>query len=305
MVPIEASELRLGARFVFIGQRQFVTALNNAFGVDLDDGGPDHRTLRVLDQAPTLDPFLLREMLRREGLEPARCYFDLSAADGKRMFNFAQREIEPLVRLSMGGGEAAGVLTKKLTAKILANSGDAELDPLRRTLQLDEAQFQEGAFCWKAFLYYKWQLADLAPKVGGVLDEIRSIRPRDIQADEIKVYLAQARGRLCEALVSACRSARTTLGVYDSAYWNLVERNDPQAFREFLLNAPSLFNELGERLGAIEHILSFWRYRFPAGRPPAISGEELTDIFMDFESSLALDKGGPSILKPPTVLDLS
>lgn len=303
LIPIENSELRLGARFVFIGQKQFETILHDGFGVDLTEDSPDRRTLRLIDETPTLDPFLLREQLRRHDLEPARCYFDLSEADAKRMFSFAQREIEPLVRLSMGEGEEATDQAVKLTQKILANSADAALDPLRRTLQLDPPQFQEGAFCWKAFLYYKWQLADLLPRVNPVLEQIRAIRPRGPMLDETKVYLHSARETLSKTLIAACRKVKSTLEIYDAAYQKLTEHSDPSAFRDFLLKAPSLFNELGERLGAIEHIVSFWRYRFPDGKKPVITPEELADIFMDFEGSLGAEHEGLPVLAKPEIIE--
>jgi len=53
------------------------------------------------------------------------------------------------------------------------------------------------------------------------------------------------------------------------------------------LNAPAMFCELGERLGAVSHIVSFWNFRFPQGRLPVVTGPELMDIFTDFESSLS------------------
>src|SRR5580704_1895904 len=104
LVPIETNDLRLGARYVFIGQRRFEQSLFEAFGIAIGEDSPDLRTLAIMDETPTLDPFLLREQLRRHGLEPARCYFEISQADTSRMFKFAQREIEPLVRMSVGGG---------------------------------------------------------------------------------------------------------------------------------------------------------------------------------------------------------
>ena len=39
---------------------------------------------------------------------------------------------------------------------------------------------------------------------------------------------------------------------------------------------------LQRKLGAISHIVSFWRYRFPAGGPSLIDAEELSAIFQDF-----------------------
>jgi hypothetical protein len=303
LIPIESNDLRLGARYVFIGQKGFRDSLHHTFGVDIDEDSPDHRVLRILDEVPTLDPFLVREQLRRSGFEPARCYFDLSDADARRMFSFAQSEIEQLVRLSMGAHQLDDGQAAKLTQKILANSADADLDPLRRTLQLDALQFQEGVFCWKAFLYYKWQLSDLLPRVNRVLQQIQTAHPQGPMSDDTKIYLSSAAERLPRALMSACRDVRMTLEIYDVAYRNLTEQSEPLAFRDFLLKAPALFNALGEKLGAIEHIVSFWRFRFPTDGASRITPDALVDIFKDFEGGLGIKAKSKPALATPRIIE--
>ena len=65
------------------------------------------------------------------------------------------------------------------------------------------------------------------------------------------------------------------------------------AFRDFLLQAPDMFTRLGEQLGAIQHISSFWRYRFPPGEPRTLSSTELMDLLQDFEDTLEVSPDQP------------
>jgi len=198
----------------------------------------------------------------------------------------------------------AGDQAARLTRKILANSADADLEPLRQTMRLDRPQFLEGAFCWKAFLYYKWQLGDILPRVAPVLQEIAQIKPLGPQSEEDRAYLISARETLRKALIASCKAVKVTLGFYDNAYQRLTQQSDPGAFRDFLLRAPTLFNDLGERLGGIEHIVSFWRFRFPAGSRPLVTPAELASVFTDFEGSLGTEHvEAPSVLKQPLVID--
>jgi hypothetical protein len=76
------------------------------------------------------------------------------------------------------------------------------------------------------------------------------------------------------------------LASYDDAYAELTTKTNPAPFREFLLSAPARFAELGERLGVLQHITSFCRYRFPSDRRLPIGAEELLEIFNDFEGAL-------------------
>ncbi len=286
LLPIDIKDLKMGARYLFIGQRGFDELLSESFGIQISFDSNDYRTLRLIDETPSLDPFLLREQLRRNGLEPARCYFDLSPADNRRMLAFAQREIEPLVHMSMGRDPTYTAHARKLAHKILANAADADLDPLRRTMQLDHNQYLEGIFCWKAFLYYKWRLTDLLPQVSEISKQIETVRPRGMVDTDTRALLVASREAIRSAFMTSLRKVRDTLAVYDQAYQGLTHRSDPMAFRNFLLSAPSLFSELGERLGAVDHVISFWRFRFPKGKPVMITGDELADIFTDFEFSL-------------------
>lgn len=53
--------------------------------------------------------------------------------------------------------------------------------------------------------------------------------------------------------------------------------------------SPGLYLDLGERLGALEHITSVWRYRFPQGKRATITSDELSEIFADFENGVSFD----------------
>jgi hypothetical protein len=291
LLPIETGDLRMGARYLFIGQKNFNQLLAQVFGISLDAAHQDARTLRILDETPSLDPFLLREQLRLQGIDAAPCYFDISEADMTRMFDFAQTEIQQLVEMSFGGGDDLSVQAfqphaAKLARKILMNAKDPALEPLRLTMQLSAQQYQEGIFCWKAFLYYKWRLKDVLPSLAKVMGQIETAKPKGLMDNDTKAYLISAKKNIRKAVTVSCRKVTETLAVYDDAYEAMTRRGDPLRFRDFLLQAPALFNELGERLGGIDHIISFWRFRFPENSRTLVTPEELSDIFSDFEQSL-------------------
>lgn len=58
------------------------------------------------------------------------------------------------------------------------------------------------------------------------------------------------------------------------------------AFRDFLLSSPQRFFELGENLAAVQHIVSFWRYRVPEGSRVLLDPYEFHGMLLDFDSGL-------------------
>lgn len=286
LLPIADRELRFGARFLFVGQRNFEETAAVSFGEDLQVGARDRQVLDLVASLPSLDPFLMRESLRTNGFTPAACYFNVSEGDLERMFASARTELLPLVKISFGDAHASTPKAATLLAKILSDANSIELEPLRGVMKMDPQQFREGIFCWKAFLYYKWQLRDLLPRIREVLDEIANVRPLGaIEADD-KIYIARIKAELRGWIFAAVGSVTESLAVYDNAYSALTQQSDPASFRDFLLRAPAMFNSMGERLSGIEHVASFWRFRFPQKQMLRVGVDELIDIFMDFEVSL-------------------
>ena len=290
IIPFERTDLSLGGRSLFVGQRGWTELLAQLRGTQ-DDEARDVALLEALDELPSLDPFLLREHLRRRDFKIANCYFAISQADLERMQRFVSSEISKLVDLAYGNKDGrANSNISKLVSLLLSGQDDARLEPLRLTLGLEGENFREGIFSWKGFLYYKWVLTSLWPELRGVISELTEIKvvgPRDY---EMMNQVKDIGSRVNQAILGQVRKVRATLQVYDDAFAELTQQSNPMAFRNFLLKSPEMFLSLGERTGMVSHIASFWRYRFPKGRGLQIELDELFDILQDFHQGLAADE---------------
>lgn len=284
IIPFERSDLALGGQSFFVGQRGWMDLLREACA---DGRALDHdvNILRLMDGLPSLDPFLLREHLRRHNHHVAPCYFAISTADLEAMHGYVALQVEELVKLAyQRTGE--GAFTGRLVEALLSTDIDERLEPLRVTFMLEGRDFSEGVFSWKGFLYYKWMLTVLQPQLAAVAREIGTLTisgPRDLETGQ---YLDAARERLQRAILTQRAAINRSLAAYDRAFEGLTQRGDPAAFRRFLLDAPRQFLSLGEKVGQVSHIASFWRYRFPANRPATVMVDEAIDIFQDFEGGL-------------------
>jgi hypothetical protein len=301
IIPFERTDLGLGGRSLFVGQRGWQEMLYQLRGSS-DEEARDIALLEALDELPSLDPFLLREHLKRRDFRIANCYFAISAADLDRMQRFVSGEISKLVDLAYGGGKSSpNANISKLVSLLLSGQDDTRLEPLRLTLGLEGENFREGIFSWKGFLYYKWVLNSLWPELRQVLAELSEIKvvgPRDY---EMMNQVKEVGARVNQAILGQVRKVRTTLQVYDDAFAELTQAGNPMAFRNFLLKSPEMFITLGERTGMVSHIASFWRYRFPKGRPLKVELDELFDILQDFHQGLGEDDD--HLAKPPEAAD--
>jgi len=288
LIPIDQTDLRAGARSFFIGQNNFEDLVDHAFGADLKPGARDRRVLDLLAELPSLDPFLLRERMRANDLNAARGYFAISDADIHKMTEFVRGEIQALVELTARDRQATMAATVRLVDKLLSNAPDSGFAPLKETLGLTDQQYSEGVFGWRGFLYYKWVCRTLGDSNGSLLDQMLGARGRGPMDPEAAVFVSQAKRRIGHRYKLAHQNVHRLLSVYDEAYKELTIRRKPGLFKNFLLSAPTMFSQLGEQLGGIQHIASFWAYRVPKGKPAMIGWDELADIFTDFEDGLSM-----------------
>jgi len=153
---------------------------------------------------------------------------------------------------------------------------------------LGSDEFRQGIFSWRGFLYYKWAASELLPRAKEVAREIAALPiARDARGDE-RAYILSSKQRLVRRMAESAKESVGLLAVYDKFFGDLVDRGRPQSFRDFLLRAPVMFVDLGEKLGGLSHIVSFWKYRFPKRRLVPVNPEAVLSLFGDFLISVGL-----------------
>ncbi|MDX2235211.1 MAG: hypothetical protein NW200_12005 [Hyphomonadaceae bacterium] len=285
--PFSNKDLRLGGSNLFVGEPDFDRTLrhNLAYNSPIDFE-QDMDLLRLLDSLPSFDPFLMRERMRQAGLEPARCYFDVTDADAGRMRAFVSGQIAELVQLAFGGvASAPPALSSRLAEKLMTDETAESLAPLRATLRLTGDEYREGVFAWKGFLYYKWVLGELSPRLAELARSIIAARVVNASRDDL-MSINSSRQRIVKILGRTTHRVQQALADYDTAF-RALSQGRPTAFRDFLLSAPAMFLVIGEAVGVIKHIDSFWRFRFPAGRIPMMDTDEAFEVFQEFELTLS------------------
>jgi len=288
ILPYSTKELELGGVSVLVRERRWEKLLRQAANGDQDPAAfeADLEVIRILSSLPSFDPFLMRERMRHAEVEPARCYFDIAEADISRMRAFVSREISQLIDLAFAtGGRGSGDLSSRLAEKLMTDESAKSLDPLRQTLRLSGEDYVEGVFAWKGFLYYKWLMAEFKPQMASFKPQFEACRITGVTSEERR-ELAMTRLKILKMMEASAARVEESLLEYGAAFAALAG-GDAGAFRNFLLKAPSLFIPIGEAVGVIRHIESFWRFRFPNGAMSLLDADEAIEVFHDFEMSLS------------------
>jgi len=288
IIPFERSDLGLGGRSLFVNERGWLDVFEELRG-DYPDFPRDVAVLEAIDELPSLDPFLLREHMKRRGFDISPSHFEISAPDLAKMQRFVGSEIAKLIELAYRDVDAMEGNVARLVEALLSARTDERLEPLRLTLRLEREHYKEGIFAWKGFLYYKWVLNSLWADIRQVFSELGKVKVIGPVDSETAQELEALKQRLRQKMERQVKTVMNQLGVYDQVFAQLTGEGNAPAFRDFLLKSPEMFLSLGEGCGLVSHIATYWRYQFPRGRPLAANVIQLMDVLQDFELSLGAD----------------
>jgi hypothetical protein len=285
--PFDPDDLDLGGQFLLVDDPDLAAQLERHLDYRDADMSRDLSVLRLLDRLPTLDPFLLHEATTTNKIDVAPCYFRLSAADKAEMRDFVARQVESLLGLCFVGAEVSEAQTKRLSDLILAEGDSPELDPLRRVMRMEPPEFAQAMFCWKAVLYYRWRSRALWPEVKVTRRSIASIETSRFDAATTP-FVRAAVARLDALMTDSQRRIAELFRIYDEVFDALTEQRSPEPFRRFLVDGPRVFARLGERMGRLEQLVSFWSHQFSGQKLRQLSPEALFDGLRNLLSALSL-----------------
>lgn len=287
IIPLDRNDLRAGGQSFFIGEERVEHILETHFSNNARLTSQDFTLLEIFDDIPSMDPFLLRETLARNGYLPAIEYFNISEADLVRMRDFVEAEMSGLTNLvAPPQGRAAGDFTQKL----MAETPDASFAPLREALRMDATEYRDGIFAWRGLLYYKWISSSTLRESSKTCVDISKFIPAPPRISSEEEYIRDAKKKINASITRAVSYVIQSLSEYDVSYNIFLSEERPSEFREFLLKAPARYVRLGEVIGSLQHINSFWAYRMGALDRGRTTQAEFVDILIDFLSGLAFER---------------
>lgn len=283
LFPLDKMEIKLGAQYLFVGQKDFEQRLCGILQDKLLNLAGDIVILQLLDSIPSLDSYLLRQFLERGGIRPADSYLENGIFDRKPVQQFILNEISTLVQMSFGLDDY-GARAPALIEELLSPKAAEATDGLRQTLQMEKSDYRQGLFFWKAILFYKWQMKKIIPASEKLFREVRRIKPVGLISKSDRINIEQMRNKVTYRFSLVFSEANDILSIYDRSYEDLVTNGNIKGFKEFLISSPQIFIKLGESYNDVTHIVNFWKFRPKKGHSVAVTLEMLASILAELDS---------------------
>jgi hypothetical protein len=252
----------------------------------------DESILALIDELPTLNPFLLREAFRRAGRPIPEAYLTLDAAVTSRLRRRLDGRVRPLVFAAFGTSDQnlAEHLETTLDA-LLVPERAGNLRELGSALRIEPEAAPDLLSAWTGIAFFEDELDRLKPSVHAFahwlayhaepLEYVPSVRRRALDTALV---------RLRSTVRERWRENRKILDAYRESYIALVFEDDPAPFVDFLRGARQRYWRLGELFGAFEqsiHALELYHAQYGEGALPSRVMEEFIDFL---ELAFQVDK---------------
>lgn len=256
-----------GGKSIFVGDQNFDDALAFQAGFDRRRGAEDYirdrDIIQIIDQLPSLDPFLLKDRLLAEGIDPHPAYFEIGRDEWSRIRDHVMDRFRPIVEFAYSGLDAARTQARlrSLVEKLWDAKDMDALGPVTKAMELEAEEAPAALHAWKGVIYYDHRMASLEAKIRHFAEWLNTTaEPIDLIPSANRKLVLEVRDGTRAVLRDRWRRARARLEEYNAAYRALfVDRQSPGPFIAFLGGASDVFAELGDSLSRLDHTHEVWR----------------------------------------------
>lgn len=275
-LPYNQDDPYEGGESVFCDDVKFEAALRHLVG---RDGVPpevfesDLGRIRLLEQLPSLDPFLLKDKFALAGIVVNEAYFRISPDDWRHIRAHIRERFAMMCRFA-SGGRADDAVVDKLVDRIWEARDLEPLHPLLAALGLPADRGAEFFHAWKGVSYFDYEFARNNDRLRGFSSWIQAVQTRGPAHREDRQSIEVDRAHVRDRMRKIVGETLGILNEYNDSFDRLFrKRETARNFADFMLNSTRHFWTLGNNVNAIHHVLSVWSQAtarsFDNSLPPA------------------------------------
>ena len=286
--PLDAANISFGARTILTSQCKLESLFERCFESDQTSTDRDLKLIGLLDNAPTLDPFLLQEILKQNGLDVAPCYLAANRHVLRHQTAIVNAEANPIVELFSASSPLLS------SANEGYNSGHAmQTERLPNVHYVVDGNIERGqklSECfsdWKVFLFYRLRLEELTSTTKHLLTSLERLRT-NYGTPQTTPLIERRRRGIYDTLASALSEAQLIVDDYNLLHYAVLNGARPILFRSLLLQSKMYFTALGWRISRLDDALGFWSAHAP-GAPDRVETYTLESFMESFDRHIASD----------------
>ncbi len=302
-VPKAHDEPDLGGHAIFMGQPKYADLMKNHCGINMADTeahASDLALLRVLEDVPSFDPFLLKTVLSDKKILINEQYLNVVKEEELEVRQVIEQRVRPIVERAYSGLAPADA--EKRTQSFIDGIWDPESSDATAFIaafRIEAAAIPEVFGAWKGVSYYQYQLQRIRPRIAELLTFLQSDNsvPVDVRrlVGSERESIMMFRKDILNRLRNAYKNTQSILTECDEAYDSLIKNGDPLPFRDFLQTAVDKYWTLGACNCSLVLVADVWSRYSQNGRSVRYESDIIKSMFSGMRAALSAENVGSSI----------
>ncbi len=283
-IPFDPKRLEIGGRSFFIEEIQFKEHMRELLHVNLSLNDPhvlhDMKVLEALAHSPTLDPFIVTERLRAEGINVDPAFFAENYALTSKITTDVFEVFEPLLQKALGKTATSEEMSRFIE-QVWNTTSATTSNLFLEALQIPRSEWGNVIFAWKALIYYDLMSRGTSTTLQKVLRILHGTVPKSRLSSSAAISLNGLKRELARNLFKLHDGST---GYIQLALKNVVDAilNDTgaRALSESLRNIAANITSVGMNVVLFDQVTSYFLHLYPRPSVGQIDPE-------GFESELA------------------
>jgi hypothetical protein len=286
-LPFEDDLIR-GGQTINFSDSKFYTVIHslrssgNQFSAE--EVANDQKRLKIIEKLPSLDPFLLKEKFRQEGIEVDDDYFSVSKDAWLEIRKFVMGKFRPLILFAYPGQEPTKDQVNNLTDMLWESRDNPDIEKMMKALGVSKEKIPEVLYAWKALIYYEFLYIKYNDKSKQLLNWLDHL-PH--QLGFLTPMLKASRDMIHNYLSGNISSFLPILQESKHSYDELfIHKKNAQPFVNFLGDCQKHFFDMSSSLGQVIIFLQIWQDFCLRGNPHKASLSQVKNLFETIEQNI-------------------
>ena len=288
--PFDMDDIPGGGVTFEIGAGNQDTMLREVVGVDVSSTSErathDKQLLGLLDGLPSLDPFLLKDLVLGEGMEADAGYFDISDDEFGQIKAYILGKFQPITEKVLGSKtDRARELSEQFIMKLWEGRDLTYLAPITQVFHLDPDHAKDIYYGWKGLTYYEFHYKKALPTLMRFADWVQSnSMPSHYIKPEEAVEFRRMGQQVLMKFARHLEESSSILRNYNDAYEELfVREGDARPFVGILQDSSRLFWRTSAAISALDHAVSVWKTKTVDRKRDKLIADELRPLLQTLE----------------------
>lgn len=298
-IPYDARRPRDGGSAIYMRQKNCDVLLQDYLGIKAESGNErlrrDLDVLMLLDNVPSLDPFLIKDYLdsQRIAFDPA--YLQLNEKEVAQIRQMISVKIAEIIDKAFAAGKRAAADRDRVMAA-LWNPALPEARDFIAAFGISEADAPVVFAAWKGITFYQVQLRAAAPRIAEMIRWFAARESIPYDAAMNRTFMDQLvmfRERIVTQLKAQVDETRTIMHEYDGGHAAFLG-GKPRRLITFLKGARRTYWLLASCLSALNSSASIFFTDVKPSRNNRLSFEESTQMFQKLDIVLSRKREVPT-----------